>query len=196
MKKKRESYNLQKAGFTLIELLVVVAILAILSSLLLAAVRKAIDRAYYARAKGELRSIEKALHLYMLDHNFNYPADVDRGMPSGLEDYLASSDWPDPPWLNSFYDWDYWDSNSNNPDAGTLSYPPEGEVYQISIRFCEYNDPDSCTFPKESWADDFDYYSSAFWCLSGPCRSHGSMPYDHPGCCIGGVCPPDMPRCE
>ncbi len=195
-KKNQEHRSLKEIGFTLIEILVVVAILGILSSLLLVAVRSALERARFIKAKSELRSIEKALYLYMLDHNFNYPADVSRGMPSGLENYLASGQWPNPPWLNSYYDWDYWDSNSSNSDAGTLSYPPEGEVYQISVRFCEPDDSDACTFPKESWADNFDYYSSAYWCLSGSCRAHGGMPYDHPGCCIGGVCPSDQPRCE
>lgn len=190
------NYSLEKSGFTLMELLVVVSIITILSSLLLVAVRRGIERAYYIKAKAELRSIEKALYLYMLRNNFNYPADVGRGLPSGLEDYLASDEWPDPPWLNSHYDWDYWDSNSDNPDAGSLSYPPEGEVYQISVRFCEHNDLSTCTFPKETWADNFDYYSAAYWCLSGPCRAHGGIPYNHPGCCIGGVCPSDQPRCE
>lgn len=186
-----------KKGFTLIELLVVIAIIGILSSAAIYGVRKARDKAYLARSKAELSSMEKAIHLYMLDNNFNYPPDTGRGMPPGLEEYLTSApDWPNAPWPGSFFDWDYWDPDGTNPDAGTLAYPPDEVVYQITVRFCEAGDPSSCRFPGEEWAEDFDVNSGAYWCISGPCRAHGSEPFDHPGCCIGGNCPSGAPKCQ
>jgi len=184
-------------AFTLIELLVVIAIIGLLASISFLAIKEAYRVVYFNKSKAELRSIAQAIHLYMLDHNFDYPPDVVRDMPSGLEEYLTSNPrWPKAPWADSFYDWDYWDSDPGNPDAGSLSFPPEGEVYQISIRFCKYDQPETCRFPDEEWAADFDYWSSAYWCVSGPCRAHGSKPFDHPGCCIGGGCQPGAVLCQ
>lgn len=184
-------------GFTLIELLVVIGVIGILGSGILILIKSAYLKAYQAKSKAELKSIAQAIHLYMTDNNFNYPADVSRDLPSGLEEYLSSKpNWPKAPWPDSVFDWDYWDSNADNPDAGTLSFPPTGRVYQISVRFCPLNNPSACHFPEEEWASNFDYYSSAYWCLEGSCRAHGSMPFDHPGCCLGGNCPAGAERCE
>lgn len=185
-----------KKGFTLVELLVVIAILGLLGSIILVSLQGVRKKAYLVRAKKEMLTMVEAIEMYALENNYQYPADADRDMPSGLEDYLSSDPcWPDAPWPESFYDWDYWDSDSDNPNAGTLSYPPEGEVYQVSIRFCSYGSPGSCNFPDEDWADDFDYYSSVYWCISGHCRAHGSKPFDHPGCCMGN-CPSEARLCE
>jgi len=184
-------------AFSMIELLVVIAIIGILASILFVSLWKAHDSAYYTRSKAELSQIAKAIELYLMDNEYDYPSDVDRGLPNGIEEYISSNpDWPNAPWPGSFYDWDYWDSDGSNPDAGTLSYSPDGEVYQISVRFCPLDDPANCKFPDEPWASGFDYYSSAYWCIAGPCRAHGSKPADHPSCCIGGSCPAGVPVCK
>lgn len=184
-------------GFTLIELLVVISIIGLLASIIVTSLWGARTKAYYARSQEELSQLSKALELYFMDHNYEYPADVNRGLPNGLEAYLSSRpSWPAAPWPGSVYDWDYWDSDASNPNAGTLSEPPAGKVYQISIRFCPFESPSGCAFPKQSWASDFDYYSSAYWCVEGPCRAHGSQPMDHPGCCLGGACPPTARQCR
>ncbi|MCX6761067.1 MAG: type II secretion system protein [Candidatus Nealsonbacteria bacterium] len=188
-------------GFTLIELLIVISILGLLSSVILVSVQDSRRKAYQAREKTEAKQIITALELYSSDHGDKYPCDVNRGLPSGLEQYLSTKpSWPGAPWPGSVYDWDYWVADSNDPDrvsgcAGSLADVGHGTalVYQLSVRFC---DPAGGNYvPHESWADLFDCQSSVYWCISGPCRAHGSQSYAYPGCCLGGNCPSDQPTC-
>jgi len=163
-------------AFTLIELLVVLGVIGILASITVSALLSAREAARLARAKGEMHAFANALELYANDHGA-YPVDANRNIPPGLEPYLSSGNWPQSPWSGGVYDWDNW-----SPVA--LSFEPKQQVYQISVRFCTSSDPDTCRFPDEPWAADFDYYSAAYYCISGPCRSHSSKPVDHPGYCI------------
>lgn len=162
-----------KKGFALIEFLIVVAIIGILATIVIINVRQSRESGYFMAAKEELGSIAQSLELYAVDHNRAYPPDVNRDMPPGLEEYLAPGDWPKASWPESVYDWDNWD----DPDTGE-------KIYQISIRFCPLEEPENCRFPDQDWAEDFDYYSSVYYCLFGPCRAHISRPIDHPGHCV------------
>lgn len=169
-----------KKGFTLIELLVVIAIIGILSAVVLASLNSARNKAYLARSQGELREVAIALELYADSHGGDYPSDVSRDLPSGIEQYLGGDDWPDAPWPGSVYDWDNW-------APGDLSHPPYEQVYQISVRFCP--SPSSpitdCTFPDEDFVDGtWDAKSAVYYCVQGPCRSHSSELADHPGHCL------------
>ncbi len=161
-------------GFTLVELLVVISIIGILAAILLPTYFSAREAARLARAKLELRSLAEALERYQID-NGTFPADVNRGLPSGLEQYLPGGVWPTPPWDGAVYDWDNWAPSD-------LSYPPNTQTYQMSIRFC--TDTNTCNFPPENWAQNFDYYSAAYYCISGSCRAHSSQPVSHPGYCV------------
>lgn len=161
-------------GFTLVELLVVISIIGILATLIFPQVIAARKAAYLARAKAELRNVAIAVERYSID-NGGYPLDVSRNLPSGLEQYLAPGNWPAAPWPGSVYDWDNW-----SPSA--LQYAPKTQTYQISIRFCSA--PGVCTFPNEPWAQNFDYYSAVYYCISGSCRAHSDMPPTHPSYCI------------
>lgn len=157
-------------AFTLIELLVVVAVIGLLASVIFASMNDARESAYMAKAQMEFNSFRQALELYAQDHN-QYPPDVNRGVPSGLEEYLTDEEWPEAPWPRSVFDWDNWTINGD-------------KVLQISIRFCEDSgDIDTCYFPDEDWAEDFDEYSAVYLCIEGECRSHSSHP-DSPGYCI------------
>ncbi len=62
-------------GFTLIELLVVIVIISILSSILIVAInpREQIDKAHDAQRLSDMRNIQLALDLYLLE-NGQYPA--------------------------------------------------------------------------------------------------------------------------
>jgi prepilin-type N-terminal cleavage/methylation domain-containing protein len=163
-----------RGGFTLIELLIVISIIGILAAIIFPVVRGAVNKAYYARTQVEFKSINNALALYMAETG-NYPADANRDLPVGLEKYLGGGNWPKAPWPGSVYDWDNWAPSD-------LAYPPQQQVYQISVRFCSA--PGVCTIPNESWASGFDYYSSVYYCISGPCRAHASQPVTYPGLCV------------
>ena len=158
-----------KKGFTLIELLVVVAVIAVLAILVMTAVNAVRNKAYTARAIKEFRSFQEAMTFYLLDNNNTYPPDVNRNIPSGMEQYLAIGEWPEGPYPGSVYDWD----NITGGDP----------YIQISLRFCDIGGG-NCRFPTESWADDFDHQSAMFWCFEGNCRSHSSQPVSHPGYCV------------
>ncbi|PIP55557.1 MAG: hypothetical protein COX06_02640 [Candidatus Zambryskibacteria bacterium CG22_combo_CG10-13_8_21_14_all_42_17] len=160
-------------GFTLIELLIVIAIIGILSSVVLSSMRPAREAAYFVKAKKELRSVHESVELYRDANNDNYPADANRDIPPGLEQYLAPGIWPDAAWPGSVFDWENWD----DPNTGE-------KIYQISIRFCPIGEPDECRFPNKDWAENFDISSSVFYCIEGLCRSHIGQPPDHPGYCV------------
>jgi len=157
-----------KKGFTLIELLIVVAIIGTLSTTITASVGKARNRAYLAKATREFHAFQDSMLLYLIDHNV-YPADVNRNVPAGMEQYLTGGSWPDGPWPGSVYDWD-----------NIIGADP---YIQISLRFCDING-NHCHFPDEEWAEDFDAQSAMFLCFEGACRSHSSRPVDHPGYCL------------
>lgn len=61
--------NIQK-GFTLIELLVVIAIISLLSSVVLASVNEAREKAKISRARADLQQIYTAFMLYVNDHGY------------------------------------------------------------------------------------------------------------------------------
>ncbi len=170
---KLKNLSHRESGFTLMELLIVVAIISILSSIILSTVRGAYESAYLAKSKKEFNSVAESLELYKSNNDDNFPADTNRDIPPGLQQYLAPGIWPDAAWPGSVFDWENW----NDPETGH-------KIYQISVRFCPVGQPAQCKFPKKSWADDFDISSSVFYCLSGACRAHIDRPVDHPGYCV------------
>lgn len=161
-----------QVGFTLIELLVVIAIVGLLATIGAVNARHARRKAYFVLSVSELYNVVRAVELYVFEQG-DYPPDTSRDLPSGIEEYLTPGNWPQAPWPNSVYDWDNWDDPSGL-----------GKIYQVSIRFCPLGEPSQCSFPKEEWAEDFDYYSSVYYCIAGSCRSHISKPIDHPGYCV------------
>lgn len=155
-------------GFTLIELLVVIAIIGVLAILIVTGLKTARNKAYTARTLQEFRSFQEAMELYLMD-NGSYPVDVNRNVPSGMEEYLGGSSWPQGPYPGSVYDWDN-------------KMPTHGYI-QISLRFCDITG-EHCYFPTEKWAENFDDKSSMYWCFEGLCRSHSDRPIEHPGYCV------------
>jgi prepilin-type N-terminal cleavage/methylation domain-containing protein len=174
-RKNRERFRPSFRGFTLLELLVVMAIISTIASFVFGRISGVLEKARMSRASVELTEISKATYQYVIDAGGAWPADVDRAIPPGVEAYLGPGNWPDAPWPGTVYDWDAFVGSDGK------------QVYQISIRFCPIGHPELCTFPDEDWAEDFDYYSSAYHCIQGKCRSHPSMPDTHPGHCLN--CP-------
>ncbi len=168
----------RQSGFTLMELLIVIAIIGILSTVVLVMVVQYRERAMLNRTLLEMRSMQTAIELYTADNEGDYPADVSRGLPPGLELYLHNpadaGAWPDAPFPGSVYDWDAWtDPVTSEP------------IYQLSVRFCPQGGPlSACNFPDESWAAGFGINSALYFCFSGPCRPHINEDADYPGYCV------------
>jgi len=161
-----------ESGFTIIELLIVIIIIAILANLVLTTFTGISDSALLARAHNDTSTLHKAIELQRLRDGV-YPADLNRSLPPGIESFVDEGVFDSAPWPGSVYDWDNW----TDPSTGE-------SIYQISIRFCEIGQPQTCNFPNTEWAADFDINSSVYRCISGPCRSHISEPIDHPGYCL------------
>lgn len=161
-----------RSGFTLIELVIVMGILSVLFTFFLSYILDSLNDARLTRAEGELNQFQKATLNYVIENGGEWPGDVDRGLPPGIEEYLGPGSWPYGPWPGSEYDWDAYVDSSGD------------QVYQVSIRFCPLGEPELCQFPDEPWAADFDYHSSVYFCIQGPCRAHPNQPIDHPGYCI------------
>lgn len=160
-----------RRGISLVELLIAIGIMVILAVGIVSYYGRYQHNSRYVRTKNELRQINAALEHWISD-NDSYPADVSRGLPSGLEDYLPDSDWPNGPWNNSVYDWDNWLIN-NLP------------VYQISLRFCGQAESEAaCEGKIPPIFPTFDKYSAVYYCVEGNCQAHNSKPADHPGLCI------------
>jgi prepilin-type N-terminal cleavage/methylation domain-containing protein len=60
-------------GFTLIELLVVISIIGLLSSVVLASVNSARDKATAVKVVSEMKALQNAIEMYMTDHNGDVP---------------------------------------------------------------------------------------------------------------------------
>ena len=152
-------------------------VIAILATIVLGALFKARTQTAYSRTVEDMQQISSAMELYY-EANGNYPADVNRGLPTGAEQYVAGGVWPTPAYPNAVFDWDNWSSSQ-------LSYPPNEQVVQISVRFCPIGGATStCTIPNEPWAANFNAQSSLYYCIKGPCRAHSAEPTDWPAYCV------------
>lgn len=160
-----------KKGFTLVELLVVITVITVLAGVGIAYMGRAKQEAKYVRAKKELETIASSLQSYLNDHE-QYPADVNRALPSGIEQYLPEGDWPNGPWTYSVYDWDNWVISGVS-------------TRQVSLRFCGVNDGEQvCAAKIPPIFPSFDKWSATYYCIEGTCRSHIDRPISHPGFCI------------
>lgn len=163
-----------RGGFTIVELLIVVVVVGVLAAIGIVSYQGIQSKAYLSRSKNELRELSTATVLFYQKEG-RWPDDVDRDVPSEIQEYLngPAGSWPKAPWPGSVYDYD----NFTGSDGE--------QAIQISVRFCPLNgDSADCRFPKESWAAGFDKDSSAYWCISGKCRPHPSQSDSHPGYCL------------
>ncbi len=79
-------------AFTLIELLVVIAIIGVLSSVVLASINIARQKADDARRLADMHSLMQALEMYANDNNGNYPNDPPNDCTGGPCN--CGGDWP------------------------------------------------------------------------------------------------------
>jgi type II secretion system protein G len=80
-----------RRGFTLIELLVVIAIIGMLSSIVMASLNSAREKARDARRVADLEQIRTALELYYDDHGYYPPSDC--GWDCNGYDYSGDASW-------------------------------------------------------------------------------------------------------
>lgn len=160
---------MRKRGFTVIEIVIVVSLLILVSTLVTVSLLKSRQKAKLARVTTDLVGIASSVAQYAQDNNYQYPADVARGVPPGLERYLVGGVWPTSAWERGIFDWD--------------SFIRDGvQTYQISYRLCGPGDPDSyCS--DAALFPNFTRNSSIFYCISGNCAPHHSAP-DVPGYCV------------
>lgn len=154
-------------GFTLLELLMVMVIFMVIVSVVVVATRSARQSAKIKKTAQDLTGLATALAMYYDDYSV-YPADVSRGMPSGIENYLVTRKLPAGLWSDSCYDWENW----TDPATGA-------KIYQISLRFC-CSGEGACNPPIAG----FDRDSAIYYCIQGACRSHINKPITHPGICV------------
>lgn len=160
-------------GFTLVELLIVISIIVMLARVIMPVMAEVREKANLAQAQTELKSVHNSLMQYRTKYG-SYPADTNRNIPPGLEEFLAPGIWPDAAWPDSVFDWDNWQDPAD----------PNKRIMQISIRFCPIGQPSQCRFPKADWAQNFDINSSVYYCVEGACRAHINQPINHPGYCV------------
>ncbi len=79
-----------KKGFTLVELLVVIAIIALLASVVLAALGQSRQKADVAKAQGDFRAIGHALELYRQDHNGLPPGGAGLTLNELVTNYISA----------------------------------------------------------------------------------------------------------
>lgn len=176
----------KQQGFTLVEIIIVILILGILAGIVYSIyVPNYRERTYYTRSISELNTMANGVKLYVAKYN-EYPADVVRDVPSSIKEFLQGQyidEWPDAPYPGSVYDYDNWPPDANGPE----------HTYQISIRMCDVGDSATCQanakkylskYVDASVLDNWDSYSSMYYCIKGSCRSHQNKPISHPGYCI------------
>lgn len=164
---------MKSKGFTLIELLVVVAIISLISSIMLASLTEAKNRANQSKFKQEMSELIKAIELYKADNRF-YPGGDDTinkmftktidGVELGFD--LASLLSPyltklpksiDPPTNSNSTSWNYRINNNLRPSGGREGGPKRcvGDTFMPEYVITIQPGPNLLTYDSiENWKTD------------------------------------------
>ncbi len=126
-------------GFTLIELMVVISIIALLSSVVLASLKTAREKAESTKAVGELKAIQTALELYRAKFNTYPEATVDEDEAGTLSGHTG---------FNNFIKTNLVDKKFMSKAPQSKNYPNnciQSECYYGNM-FYYFNDPSSYNF--------------------------------------------------
>jgi prepilin-type N-terminal cleavage/methylation domain-containing protein/prepilin-type processing-associated H-X9-DG protein len=116
-------------GFTLIEMLVVIAIIALLASLLVPAVNRALSRAKSVSCQSNLRQLAQGFMQYAMDHDTRLPYQQSSTSVTWHVDIS--------PYLEGFSNGDFYDlAQLNRPAPGVFRCP----VSKNTIRSGNYSD--------------------------------------------------------
>jgi len=130
----------KKIGFTLIELLVVISIIGMLSSIVLASLNSARDKAKVAKAKAELQTIYQGILLLDSDTRLR---------PGGYSSSLCAYTNTQPSWGNGLY--------ISDANAGLINY--------TSSKFPGWKGPYLSTM-VDPWGQEY-IYDSYYTCNGG-----------------------------
>jgi general secretion pathway protein G len=106
LKLKASVSHSRRAGFTLMEILIVLAILAVIIGLVLPNLLGSQKKANINAAKVQVNAVEKALELYAVDHEGDFPGSLDALLtlqgtdPKWKGPYLEKGKVPADPWGN------------------------------------------------------------------------------------------------
>ena len=126
---RNQRQHRRQAGFTLVEIMAVVLIIALLGTLVGAAVVGQIDKARTTTAKTQIKQLEAALEFYQMD-NGRYPS-TDQGLEALVQEpsieplaidyrpegYLRGGAVPSDPWKGDYH---YQSPGTNNPHSFDL----------------------------------------------------------------------------
>jgi prepilin-type N-terminal cleavage/methylation domain-containing protein len=95
------------SGFTLVEIVIVVVIIGLLATMAYPVFIQVKNHSQASRIANDFRAFSGLFETYMLDNGV-YPADASPGaIPTGMEDYIKSSNWSEPSPIGGNYDWFY-----------------------------------------------------------------------------------------
>ena len=80
-----------RKGFTILELLIVIAVIAILVGIALPRFKGMKDEGNYAKAKGELRTIQTAVESYYIHNSSAYPGNINAALTGATPQIIATS---------------------------------------------------------------------------------------------------------
>ena len=101
-----------KKGFTILELLIVIAVIAILVGIALPRFKGMKDEGNYAKAKGELRTIQSAVESYYLHNASAYPANIGAALTGATPQIIATT--PVDPFSTTSANYGYFRSPNGN----------------------------------------------------------------------------------
>ena len=80
-----------RKGFTILELLIVIAVIAILVGIALPRFKGMKDEGNYAKAKGELRTLQTAVESYYIHNSNAYPANIGAALTGATPQIIATA---------------------------------------------------------------------------------------------------------
>lgn len=168
-----------KRGFTLIELLVVISIIGLLSSIVLASLNTAREKARDAKRQGDLHSIQTALELYYTTYGA-YPPFRPSSSCGGYRGDWATSRCTDQNWLSTDQNFLTFISsppkdptnqigNDDTPWWFALTYTygvsANGQKYDLIMNLENKSNPERCELKlwrsEAVWPSDTGCYSTA-----------------------------------